>query len=272
MIVRDRWMTLGKKLAIPLVLAVLTVVGVDHYLAQKSDALEKSSRATLLTRVVADRNLHPGQILTSDHLAAHDVPQAWVGPDAFDPFQADQIVGKVLLKGMAAGEPFSRLSLVSPEPPALSQQLAPGRRAMTLPVDYISSLSGLLLAGDVIDLFVTFTHEGQRITTLLASAIKVLATDRPLPIESEIDGMSQQRKVTSVTLDVSPQQAVKLLSANLGGVLTAVLRVDGGGQAQPTQVKADHLPGFVGLEPSFGESRLPVIIYGDALSASDQSP
>ena len=270
--IRDRWLAIGKKLAIPLVLAVLTAFGVDHYLTKKTDALEQSSRATLLTRVVADRGLLPGQILTQDDLAAHDVPQAWVGPDAFDPSQTEQIVGKVLLKAMVAGEPFSRMSLANPEPPALSQQLAPGRRAMTLPVDYVSSLSGLLSAGDVIDLFVTFTHDGQRITTLLVSAIKVLATDRPLPIESEVDGMSQQRKVTSVTLDVSPQQAVKLVSANLGGVLTAVLRVDGGGQAQPTQVKADHLPGFVGLEPSFGDSRLPLIIYGDAMSLSDQSP
>lgn len=266
----DRWQSIAKKLAVPLALAVITAVGVDHYLQQKTDALDQAARAELATRIVADRALTAGHWLTLDDLAVHDVPRAWLSSDVLSPDQVEAVVGKVLLRDLAAGEPLSRLVIADPQPPALGDQLAPGRRAMTLPVDHISSLSGRLAAGDVIDLFVTFPHDGQRITTLLTSAVRVLATDRALVASGVFEASAEQRQVTSVTVDVSPQQAVKLVAANAGGVLTAVLRVDGTSPSGP--VSADHLPGFVGLAPSYAEARAPTIIYGDAADWAAEAP
>jgi pilus assembly protein CpaB len=169
------------------------------------------------------------------------------------------------MKDLRAGEPIGRLVLNEPERPALTEQLAPGRRAITMPVDYVNSLSGRLAPGDRIDLFVTFAHEGQRITTLLVSAVRVLATDEPLALQSADNFGLKERSVTSVTLDVSPKEALKLVSAKLGGVLTAVLRVDDGTSTGAAEtLSADHLAGFVGLSPSHGQGSKPTILYGDS--------
>jgi pilus assembly protein CpaB len=269
------WLAKVKFLLLPLALGIATIVAVDYYLTQRSVALDQNARAQLIARVVATRELKAGQHLQYEDLSIHELPRQWVGPDSFAPDQAESIVGKILLKDLRPGEPISRLVLIEPAMPALAEQLAPGRRAITMPVDYVNSLSGRLAPGDRIDLFVTFAHEGQRITTLLVSAVRVLATDEPLALQSA-DGFGlKERSVTSVTLDVSPKEALKLVSAKLGGVLTAVLRVDDGNSiGSADTLSADHLAGFVGLSPSHGEGSKPTIFYGDnfgeALQGSEE--
>jgi pilus assembly protein CpaB len=267
------WLAKLKFLLLPLVLGIATVVAVDYYLTQRSVALDQNARAQLIARVVATRDLRAGQHLQYEDLSIHELPRQWVGPDSFAPDQAESIVGKILLKDLRPGEPISRLALSEPELPALTEQLMPGRRAITMPVDYVNSLSGRLSPGDRIDLFVTFAHEGQRITTLLVSAVRVLATDEPLALQSS-DGFGlKERSVTSVTLDVSPKEALKLVSAKLGGVLTAVLRVDDGSSSRSADtLSADHLAGFVGLSPSYGEGSKPTIFYGDSFGEAMQGP
>uniref|UniRef100_UPI0040486479 Flp pilus assembly protein CpaB n=1 Tax=Orrella sp. TaxID=1921583 RepID=UPI0040486479 len=265
------WLAKVKFLLLPLVLGLATVMAVDYYLTQRSIDLDQNARAQLIARVVASRELKAGQHLQYDDLSIHELPRQWVGPDSFAPDQADSIIGKILLKDLRLGEPISRLTLSDPQLPALTEQLAPGRRAITMPVDYVNSLSGRLAPGDRIDLFVTFAHEGQRITTLLVSAVRVLATDEPLVLDSA-DGFGlKERSLTSVTLDVSPKEALKLVSAKLGGVLTAVLRVDDGSSTLSADtLSADHLAGFVGLSPSHGEGSKPTIFYGDSLGETLQ--
>ena len=274
------WISKAKVFILPLVLAVVTVWAMDQYLTNRSDALEVNARAQMVTRIVASQPLRGGQIIAFDDLSVHDLPQQWVGPDSFTPDEVGLLEGKVLMKDLQAGEPITRLSIADPVPPALTEQLSPGRRAITMPVDHVNSLSGRLSPGDRIDLFVTFAHQGQRITTLLVSAVRVIATDEPLVSHVQEGLMAKEPSVTAVTLDVSPTDAVKLVSAKLGGVLTAVLRVDSGHpEKKEEQLPADHLAGFVGLAPSHGAAAKPMILYGDlgigvdeALGAAQEAP
>lgn len=270
---KERWLLAAKRFALPLVLGIVTIVGVHHYLNSRMQALDEQSRQEMVARVVAVNSLPAGTVLTFDHLSVREIPQAWAVADSFEVEQAQTLEGMVLLQEVIAGQPLTRSILANPKPPALSDQLAPGRRAVTIPVDHVSSLSGRLEVGDFIDLYVTFTHQGQRVTTLLVNAVRVLATDRPL-VDSPYE-LAQQR-VTSVTLDVSARQAVKLVSANQGGVLTAVLRLDqeqaSGNKALHDAEQANHLAGFVGLAPSLGAQQPPSIIYGDVGSALEQLP
>lgn len=269
------WLQIAKRLALPLILGILTVIGVHQYLTGRIEAIDEQARRDMVTRVVVSSALPTGTILSFDHLSLRDIPQAWASADSFEAEQAERLEGMVLLQDVIAGQPLTRSILTSPKPPALSDQLAPGRRAVTIPVDHVSSLSGRLEVGDVVDLYVTFTHQGQRVTTLLITAVRVLATDRPL-VDSPY-AVAEQR-VTSVTLDVSAKQAVRLVSANQGGVLTAVLRLDPNNdgidakQAPFDGEQANHLAGFVGLAPSLGTDQPPEIIYGDMGRAVEQLP
>lgn len=264
----NRLVLIVKRLALPLVLGLVTVLGVHHYLTKRMQAIDEQAQQSMVSKLVSMTSLPAGTVLSIDDLAIREMPHAWVGPDSFNPQDTELIEGMVLLQDVIAGQLLTRSILASPKPPALSEQLAPGRRAVTIPVDHVSSLSGRLDIGDVIDVYVTFPHEGQRVTTLLVSAVKVLSTDRPL-VANALDLPNQA--VSSVTLDVSGKQAAKLVSANQGGVLSAVLRLDharNGPVAQDDLTqdshKPDHLPGFVGLAPSLGTEPMPQIIYGDA--------
>ena len=278
---KEQWLQLGKRLALPLVLGVATVLGVHHYLSGRIEAIDAQSQQDMVTRIVAVSALPAGTTLSFDHLSLRDMPKAWASVDSFTAEQVEELEGLVLIQDVMGGQPLTRTILQSPTPPALSQQLGPGRRAMTIPVDHISSLSGRLEAGDLIDLYVTFTHRGERVTTLLVDAVRVLATDRS---NRAYEFAGNEQSVTSVTLNVSAKQAVKLVSANQGGALTAVLRMDEGsltgagnttaredGKARAAG-KANHLAGFVGLAPSFGEGLAPNIIYGDAGSGLESMP
>lgn len=267
-------LTWVKRLALPLLLSVAAVIGVHHYLTSKARALDEQSQQQMVVRIVAASDLPVGTHLLFEHLSVREMPQAWVGPDTYTPEQADLLEGMVLIQPLVAGQPLTRAVITDPKPPALSSQLAPGRRAVSIPVNQISSLSGRLDAGDVVDLYVTFMHQGQRVTTLLVSAVKVLATDRPM-LGQAFDVVSNT--VTTVTLDVSAKQAVKLVSANQDGVITAVLRLDddphsGDGRSITRMERANHLAGFVGLSPSLGDGQPPDIIYGDAGNGFAESP
>lgn len=270
---KERWLSLTKRFALPLVLGIVTIVGVHHYLNRRIQDMDERSRQNMVTRVVVSSALPAGTILGFEHLSVRDIPQAWASADSYETEQAESLEGMLLLQDVIAGQPLTRSILANPKPPALSDQLAPGRRAVTIPVDHVSSLSGRLEAGDLIDLYVTFTHQGQRVTTLLVRAVRVLTTDKPM-VDSPYE-MREQR-VTSVTLDVSAKQAVKLVSANQGGVLTAVLRLDQDQEAATGRHEvndagqADHLAGFVGLGPSLSAKQPPSIIYGDVGTALEQ--
>ena len=272
---QEKWLPLVKRLALPLLLGLGTVVGVHHYLTGRIEAIDAQSQTDMVTRIVAIESLPAGTVLSFDHLSLRDMPKAWASADSFEAEQVQALEGLVLIEDVISGQPLTRSILQSPTPPALSQQLAPGRRAVTIPVDHVSSLSGRLEAEDLIDLYVTFTHRGQRVTTLLVSAVKVLATDRT---GRSYDYAGSEGSVTSVTLDVSANEAVKLVSANQAGTLTAVLRIDEtsvagqAAQARHGSVKANHLAGFVGLAPSFGEAGPPNIIYGDSGAVMEQLP
>lgn len=272
---KERWAGIAKRLTLPLVLGMVTIFGVHHYLNGRIQAIDDQAKQDMVSRVVVTTALPAGTILDFDHLSLRDIPQAWASTDSYVAEQAQSLEGMLLLQDVIAGQPLTRSILTNPKPPALSEQLSPGRRAVTIPVDHVSSLSGRLESGDIIDLYVTFTHQGQRVTTLLVTAVRVLATDRPVVENPYTPG---EQAVTSVTLDVSAKQAVKLVSANQGGVLTAVLRLDQnqddptGRQALSKQEQANHLAGFVGLAPSLGEAQPPAILYGDGTTAMEQLP
>ncbi|MEI6116567.1 MAG: Flp pilus assembly protein CpaB, partial [Burkholderiales bacterium] len=144
----------------------------------------------------------------------------------------------------------------------------PGKRAVTIPVDQISSLSGMLGPGDVIDLYVSFEHRGRRLTAPLLSEVQVLATGRQVASADEVAG-AQPSEYATVTLETTSAEAVKLVAARQDGAITAVLSTQGaqGGNSRSDGAAArgaGHLAGLLGLEQPGAPAPIPVI-YGDRL-------
>jgi pilus assembly protein CpaB len=170
--------------------------------------------------------------------------------------------GRVLTTALRAGDAILLAHTLVPQT-AFSAHLAPGRRAITLPVDQVNSLSGLLQPGDLIDLYVSFDHQRRRLTAPLLQGVLVLATGRETrPAASGPDDAAY----STVTLDAAPDDVVKLVAARQAGTLTAILRHPEDGGADRRAARGD-LAALLGINtPAPPAARKAVILYGGGVA------
>lgn len=208
-----------------LLVAVLAGLGAAlaarQYLADRIHQLEADAKIPTVSRVVAAYNLPSGTRLTSDHFAVRQFPSAAVSSDSLAPERFQELADSVLVAPLRAGDPILRVHTAQARVSPFSGRLGEGRRAITIPVDAINSVSGLLEPGDLIDLYVSFDHQRRRITAPLLQGVLVLATGAATRPVSET---ARQGNYSTVTLDTSPEDAIKLVAARQGGSITALLR------------------------------------------------
>jgi pilus assembly protein CpaB len=113
-----------------------------------------------------------------------------------------------------------------------SAVLKNGRRALTIEVDEISSISGLLRPGDRIDLMLTAkasetgsaaTANAREFTFPMLSNVEILATGQAQKAKPAAGDVAAQG-FSHITLDVTPQEGTRIIAAKAAGRLTAVLR------------------------------------------------
>lgn len=237
----------------------------QRHIQGRIEAIEAEALAARTPAVVASVDLRPGQVVTIETVAVRDIPGEWLPSGFIAPERFAQVEGGVLAHPVRAGDPILWAHLAPDRPAALSDRLAEGRRAVTIPVDEISSVSGLLQPGDVIDLYVSLDHRGKRVTVPLLQRMRVLATGHHTD-SSGPEGESGRSGFSTVTLDATPDEAVKLIAARDGGVLTAMLRRPGDGSSSPPKPAGD-LPALLGLKAPAPKPRRPsssvAVIYGD---------
>lgn len=254
-------------LATALGLGVLAAVGARGYIAGQLE-LERDRLAPRLAQVqvvVARRDLARGDPVTADTMAVRDLPGEYVSAGVVTPERFDAVAGAVLAQPMKAGEPLLRASAVSPESGAFSGRVRSGIRALTIAVDEVNSLSGMLQPGDRIDLMLSVRLPGasmspipQELTRPLMQDIRVLATGRQAQAGTE---ERPARGFTTITIEVTPEQAQKLVVAQRSGKLTALLR-NPGDHATTPQTEMD-VYALLGMKP--GASAPPVRVAPEVI-------
>jgi pilus assembly protein CpaB len=203
-------------------------VAARHYLAAEERAAEArvAERHRKQAVLVARADLAAGTVLESGLLAARRIPSPYVSAAAALPPDLERVEGQRLLHDTRGGEPILWSSLAGGEDAALSAGLERGRRALTLPVDEVNALSGMLTPGDVIDLLYTGPGAaGLPTVRPLLQRVAVLATGRSLgPHAASADAPRTATEFATITLDVTPEQAQLIVLAQRAGELTAVLR------------------------------------------------
>lgn len=258
---RQRWLMA----AVALIAGLLSAWAARHHIQGRIAQIEAELRVTTVPRLVAARDLEAGLHVEADHLAVRDIPEAWAVSGSLPPEHVDDVGGSVLTHGLRAGEPLLMAHLTSAAPQALSRRVATGRRAITIPVDDINSLSGMLQAGDLLDLYVSFEHQRRRITAPLLQGVRVLATGRYAGRAGEAYAGDAQAAdaaaYSTITLDAGPEDAVKLVAARQDGTITAILRHHRDEQPATVAARGD-LAGLLGVA---AERRAPAvaILYGD---------
>ena len=261
----------GLLIAVSIGLGCLSAWAIEQHLLAKEHELQEQSRTEKVVRIVATRDLPRGTLVTLKDFAKDEFPAKWIGADAVALSEVQLVQGKQLNIDLKAGQLLMHVHLTEPAQPALASRLSPGKRAVTIPVDLMSSMSGLLQPGDRVDLFVSFEYKGQRTTASLLHGVEVLATGQQTKTSSEHNAATELRYST-VTLAASQTEAKKLVAARQGGTITAVLSHE---TADPLmldrQRTAAQLPELLGLEAAQPQMSVE-IIYGDRLAKDSLQP
>ena len=145
-------------IALILVMTGLAVWAASRYLtgrtAEVEERLSDKAAKALVTVVVPVRNLAVGEELTLGVLVTRQIPSEYVNQDAVTKATVDGLLGKKLTRAVTKGTPLLKSFVASYEFKPFSMSLESGTRAITLPVDEINSVSGMLTAGDKIDILV----------------------------------------------------------------------------------------------------------------------
>ena len=214
-------------------------------------------------QVVANQDMPRGARLNADTVSIRTIPKEWAYADALTPDQVSRFDNAALDVPARRGQPILWAQLASQGPRSLSDRIEPGRRAVTVPVDDISSVSGLVTPGDRIDLLVSVNRNAQTTLMPLLQRALVLATGMRTDARSAQDSSPDTRSYNTMTLDVSPEDARRIFAARELGRLTAVLRTPT--DEDDIQMLKEDAQSILGLVPS-SQKRLSVqVIYADRL-------
>ena len=202
----------------------LAAFGAKNYLSTQMAEIEaREKNKAMVQVVVAKTDLEKGSALSAENVAVRPVPKEWAHSGAITPDQFGRAEGSALAYPANAGEPVIWAQLEGQRSPTFSARLTQGRRAVTVPVDEISSLSGMVEPGDLIDIVVSINKDKRNFTFTLLQSVTVLATGtKASQEEKDIEGRG--RTFTTITLDTTPEDAKRVIAAREVGRVTALLR------------------------------------------------
>ncbi|TFH42824.1 MAG: Flp pilus assembly protein CpaB, partial [Lysobacterales bacterium] len=113
--------------------------------------------------LVAEIDLPTGMFLKKEHMRwqawpDEALPETYIIRQDGAPEEAadEEVVGAVVRRGITAGEPIARGRIIKPgDRGFLAAVLRPGYRAMSVRIDATSSIAGLVLPGDRVDVILT---------------------------------------------------------------------------------------------------------------------
>ncbi|HHJ14797.1 MAG TPA: Flp pilus assembly protein CpaB [Gammaproteobacteria bacterium] len=191
----------------------------QKFIDAKIDYYRRQAEKTepMVQVVVPARDMVRGEVVTLKDMLKRDVPTSFAHINAVTPRDFDRAAGQRLSFDIARGKPLLWAHLEGGRAPTFSGKLEEGKRALTVPVDEINSISGFLQPTDNIDLFMTY----QKQVMPIVQNLHVLATgSRTMRDKSgQATGVYQ-----TITVEVTPEIAKKITLARSVGKITATLR------------------------------------------------
>jgi pilus assembly protein CpaB len=242
---------------------------------QTATAPETAPPSDQVSVLVAARTLRAGGLLKPEDLTAQQLPAKDVPPGARTDTQAarSELLGAMIRRNMAAGEVVLPTDALNPgDRGFLAAVLGPGMRAVTVGVDAISGLAGLIWPGDRVDLILTQSQNESSIPpgrrtfgeTVLHDA-RVIAIDHLL-MQGATSESPEAQAPRTVTLEVTPSGAERVVVATkLGHLALSVVAI-----TQPAITKAAD--GSPVIDPASPQSDNGITWGGDVSSALRRGP
>ncbi|WP_225780824.1 Flp pilus assembly protein CpaB [Xenophilus sp. Marseille-Q4582] len=224
-------------LAAAIGLAALAAFLVHLYLTNMSDRLRAEfadKDRDLVGVVVARTDVPRNAVVDTGNFAVRQVAADLVPPDAVFPEDIERAEGQTLKLDLPRGRSLQWGYLSSGATPSFSDSIQSDKRALTIAVDELNSISGMIRPNDRIDLFYiaeSVQPQGgggsgnNRVVVPLLQNIFVKATGNITRREVPPGGGEPvERQYSTLTLDLSPSETGRVILAQEQGALRAVLK------------------------------------------------
>jgi len=208
-------------IAAGIVLGLVTAFFLYTYL----DSLQDAGAETVPhTDVVIAANTIPAHTrISAEMLEVRSMPADVAHPDSGQ--DVSLFIGGIARSEIVRGEQILTSRVHTEDIRAtLSYRIPENMRAVSIPVNEVTGVAGYITPGDKVDVLLTIQDEeindGESTTYTLLQKVTVLAIGE-LPREVEDD---EARPVSTVTLEVDPEQAEVLAYANQHGSFHLALR------------------------------------------------
>jgi len=216
---------------VAILLGIVAVIGVLSYVRRQRRELRQQYREVQVA--VARRSINQGEVLTRDMVGYKTkLADSLTGLDIV-PLELDRYLGRRVNRNIDRGAPILVNCFTAREPQLASRLMPEGMRAVSINVDGVSGVSGLVNPGDSVDILATIAEgQGGRMsassikTRLILSDVTVLAVDDRISRSASAYGepRAYRRTYSTLTLAVTPLEAQVLVYLREQAKLTFVLR------------------------------------------------
>lgn len=201
---------------------LLAVFLVNRYIVTKEKSIYKGMEMVPIVAITQDTLA--GQKITTQMIAKRNVPKKYLHTNAVQAKDYELLIGQKLVYPMKRGDTVLWTSLSSEVErlkTGLANTVTRGERALSIAVDEVSGVSGLIKPNDHIDIICTVRSEisEEEATFTLLQNLTVLATG--LMMDGEHNRKSGYR---TLTLLVTLEEAELLVFAQRKGKLITILR------------------------------------------------
>lgn len=229
-----------KKLLVAAILVGAFAAVLLYLYAEQLDDEHEALVADQVEVVKAARNIPAGTPLTKDRITTEKVPRKFLPPNPLLESELNIYLGTPVAVNVEEGAMILTSDFsVAEVSRTLSSKIPPEERAMSIPVDAISGVSGLLRPGDRVDILGTFPigtkeelvqdAQGNKavgyVTMTLLQNVTLLAVGQEISdVPTGEKGKRRRGSYSSVTASVTIDEAELLTIAQTRGKMTLLLR------------------------------------------------
>lgn len=229
------WGELKNKLVfiIAIVFGLLTAGIIYSYITAMEQSLDTTEYVNI---VVATKALPAKTVIDSSMVSTKKIPKEYMHPQEIT--DSKQVVGNFLRVPITEGQSFYKEHLLKPgeTKDGLAFIVPKGKRALTIPVDEVSGIAGLIKPGDRVDVITTIAIDEDPYTIIAVQDIPVLAVGKEMDRKNDV----KEINASTITVAVNYDEAKPLMMASQRGAIRLMLRspLDGGkGPAAPFRLE-----------------------------------
>ncbi len=190
--------------------------------------------------LVANTDIGVGERINQINTSWEDWPtellQPWMITEASRPDALEALDGTYVRSSLASREPIKESKLIRSDSGFMSVLLPSGKRAVSVPINYSSGVSGFIFPNDRVDVVLTVNIDGtdssrsSYLTDTILRSVRVLAINQNVDGATKKDGESEDQKAldlssnATATMELDPNQVEVIAKSQQLGVLTLALR------------------------------------------------